>query len=49
MNNLVEITKDEQILINGGESGWYWLVFGLRVGIEYLNEEGKGGRMHSAG
>jgi hypothetical protein len=27
--NLIEITNKEASKINGGESGWYWLMYGL--------------------
>lgn len=29
--NLTELTKQEMVEINGGESGWYWTMYGLRV------------------
>ncbi|MEJ5145415.1 hypothetical protein [Sphingobacterium sp. MYb388] len=47
--NLIEINEQELSLINGGESAWYWVAYGVRSAIEYLNEAGQGNQMHSAG
>ena len=47
--NLQELTFEEMIEINAGETAWYWVAYYTRVGLEYLNEVGKGGRLHSAG
>ncbi len=49
MKNLKELTIDELVNINAGESGWYWTMYYLARGLNYLEEAGKGGRMHSGG
>jgi hypothetical protein len=49
MKNLQTLTIEELIEINAGESGWYWTMYYLARGLNYLNEAGKGNVMHSAG
>jgi len=47
---IVSLNYDELLNINGGgESGWYWVMYGISNAINYLNEAGQGNRLHSAG
>lgn len=49
MKNLQALSKSELLDINAGESGWYWTMYYLATGLNYLEEAGKGGQMHSRG
>ena len=54
-NNLTELSKNELLEINAGESGWYWVMYGVgkvvkAIGDAYQTAYGQGGNhYHSAG
>jgi len=44
-----ELSLDELLNIDGGESAWYWVAFYTHEFLIYANEQGKSSHMHSAG